>query len=199
MTDTSLLTGGVPVSPDRGASTEAAWNATSNPAAMVGGGARRGGPASADSLPSPAPSGGGRIIRDPFAGYLEEALAEFIPNSGFARIVRSVGRDGRGVIGPSSPSGSPSTAVRAMAVQSVYSAAKVDSGTERTGAEPLVSKKPAATCLAAPSLPARREPSEDVHGTTTGYTYWRCRCDLCREAMSIYHAERRLRRAGLIA
>jgi hypothetical protein len=105
---------------------------------MLGGGARRACPS------SPAPSGGGRIIRDPFAGYLEEALAEFIPHAGFAHVAR------RAIDG---------------AASSVASSAR--------SAQP-----------------------EESHGTTSGYTYWRCRCDLCRKAMSIYQAERRLRLAG---
>jgi hypothetical protein len=40
---------------------------------------------------------------------------------------------------------------------------------------------------------------DESHGTTGGYAYWKCRCELCREAWAIYAAERRLRQAGLIA
>lgn len=34
-------------------------------------------------------------------------------------------------------------------------------------------------------------PDDPRHGTETGYTYHRCRCDPCREAHRCYHRNRR--------
>jgi len=69
-------------------------------------------------------------------------------------------------------------------------------------------KRPGSDAVAAAPAPTRRsrprprphgvQPDES-HGTTGGYAYWKCRCELCREAWAIYAAERRLRQAGLIA
>jgi hypothetical protein len=121
------------------------------------------------------------VIRDPFADYFVGALAEFVPHAGFARVAR------RPVDGAASGPARIRQSRSQVLARPATSAEDQRASREATGAVPST------------AAPARREPPERVHGTLTGYTTYGCRCDLCREAMSIYHAERRLRRAGLIA
>ena len=72
-----------------------------------------------------------------------------------------------------------------------YAAVLTDLKARRLALDALISKLEAA--MRAGALKLHRRP-EAVHGTVAMYANYRCRCEECRKANKVYHAEYRLRR-----